>query len=351
MKNDITEILEKPVESVPIAKPDKSILAKAEELNINVNELDVFSEPEKKAFRPDNKEKESWRNLDIKLSDVVDVIIATSERPFFLVRDDLLVYANPAAVQLLDLGGGDVIGDKFLNLVDSGDWKVLVENIGEMIAGDKALQIRMRGSTGKVVPIDFKAIYLPEIEHFSFILIGEQHKKPVTLTLNNLYDETTGLPNFFLFEDRVQVAVANENIKTTDKNLIAVVAVNINNIETFRKMNIEDFVIKKIANSLVLNLKKNVTIAKGLKYNFWLMFNDLKSKAELNHEVRHIFEILNDGVSDNFTRHRLAFSIGVSSYPIPSHSAKKVIEQALAAVKKAQTQQESSIEFYKADKL
>ena len=101
---------------------------------------------------------------------VVDVIIATSERPFFLVRDDLLVYANPAAVQLLDLGGGDVIGDKFLNLVDSGDWKVLVENIGEMIAGDKALQIRMRGSTGKVVPIDFKAIYLPEIEHFSFIL-------------------------------------------------------------------------------------------------------------------------------------------------------------------------------------
>ncbi len=351
MKTDITEILEKPLNSEPIAEPEADILAKAEDYNVNIDDLEIFREPEKKAFRPEDKDKESWRSLDIRLSDVVDLIIASSERPFFLIRDDLLVYANPIAVQLLDLGGGDRIGDKFLSLVDSDDWKLLTENIGDMIAGDKTLQVRMKGSKGKVVPIDFKAIYLPEIEHFSFILIGEQRKKQTTLTLNNLYDEITGLPNFFLFEDRVQVAVANENVRTGDKSLIAVVAVNINNIETFRKMNIEEYIIKKIANNLVLNLKKNVTIARGLKYNFWLMFSDLKSKAELNHEVRHIFEILNDGISDNFTRHRLAFSIGVSSYPAPAHSAKKVIEQALSAVKTAQAQNENNIEFYKIDRL
>ncbi len=351
MKKDITAILENPLNLKPLAKTDKNVLAQAEDFNINVDELEVFSQPEKKSLRASNKTAEGWRNLDIRLADVVDSIIASSERPFFLVRDDLLVYANPAAVQLLDLGGGDVIGAKFLNLVDSSDWKTLVENIGEMFSGDKSVQIRMKDTKGKVLPIDFRAIYLPEIEHFSFILIGEERKKQPVLTLNNLYDEITGLPNFFLFEDRVQVAVANENVKTKDRNLIAVAAVNINNIETFRKMNIEDFVIKKIANTLVLNLKKNVTIARGLKYNFWLMFNDLKSKTELNHEIRHIFEILNDGVSDNFTRHRLAFSIGVSSYPTPAHSAKKVIEQALTAVKTAQTQIENGLEIYKADKF
>jgi GGDEF domain-containing protein len=181
----------------------------------------------------------------------------------------------------------------------------------------------------------FRAIYLSEIDHFSFVLIGEHIKKSTKPSFNNLYDDITGLPNFFLFEDRVQVAISLENAKedARDQNMIAVISVNIDNIETFRKMHIEDTVVKKVANNLVLNLPKNATVALGLKYHFWIMLPGLRNRMDVNREIRHIYELLNEGVSDNFTRHELLFSIGASSFPNPGHSTKKVIEQAISAVK------------------
>ena len=37
-------------------------------------------------------------------------------------------------------------------------------------------------------------------------------------------------------------------------------------------MHIDDFIINKVVESLILSLPKNSTIAVGIKYNFWLMF-------------------------------------------------------------------------------
>lgn len=328
---------------------DKALLQNAGKYNIDLDALENVSSPNIKRPVADKKHSEAWRKLDVNLSDIINLVIATSERPTFMVRDDRLVYLNQAAMQLLDIGvDKDVVGGNFLNLVAKEDWNLLAENIGEMLTNSKALRIRLKSATGKIRPMSFQAIYLSEIEHFSFILLGEHVKKSIKPTFNNLYDDVTGLPNFFLFEDRVQVAVAAENAKDNarDQNMIAVAAINIDNIEAFRKMHIEEMVIKKAANNLVLNLNKNVTVALGLKYNFWILLPGLKNKAEVNHEIRKIVEILNDGVSDNFTRHELLFSIGVSMFPQPGHSAKKMIEQAISAIKKAQNVSKSSVEFF-----
>ena len=338
----------------PAQNADIRMLQNAAEYNID---LDALESVGKKSFRRKpaaKKVAEDWRKLDVNLSDIINLIIATSERPTFMVRDDKLVYLNPAAMQLLDIGvDKDVIDNNFLNLVIKEDWNPLAENIGEILTNGKTMRIRLNAATGKIIPLQFQAIYLSEIEHFSFILLGEHIKKTIKPTFNNLYDDVTGLPNFFLFEDRVQVAVALENAKDNvrDQSIIAVLAISIDNIEAFRKMHIEELVIKKTANNLVLNLKKNATVALGLKYNFWIMLPGLKNMAEVNHEVRRIAEILNDGVSDNFTRHELLFSIGVSTFPRPGHSAKKVIEQAIAAIKTAQATPRSTVEFFSGEKV
>jgi GGDEF domain-containing protein len=168
-----------------------------------------------------------------------------------------------------------------------------------------------------------------------------------------LYDDITGLPNFFLFEDRLQTVISLENIKENarDVQIVAVAAVNLDNIESFRKMHIEEDVMKKMAQNLVLNLPKSATVAVGLKYHFWIMLPLLKNKAEVDSEIRKIAEILNGGIQDNLTRHEIVFSMGVSLFPQLGRSAKKLIEQTIGAVKTAQESAQSSIEIFTNESL
>lgn len=334
---------------------DVAILQDAEEYNVDLDSLENIAKPEIKDLPfPQKTQDESWSQLDVALSDVVNMIIATSERPVFFVRDDKLIYLNLAAVHLLDVKfDKEIIGENFLNFVAKEDWALLVENIGEMLTNAKALRIRLKSVVGKMFPMTFQAIYLSDIEHFSFILLGEHPQRPVKPAFNNLYDDLTGLPNFFLFEDRVQVAVSLEKAKENagDENMIMVAAINIDNIETFRKMHIEELVLKKTANNLVLSLPKTATVALGLKYNFWILLAGLKNRTDVHKEMRKIAELLNDGVNDNFTRHDLSYSIGVSTYPHPGKSAKKIIEQAINAIKKAQSNSKNTIEFFSVEDI
>ena len=348
-KNDITQDLEGKDNLLPPRNVDLQILKEANNYNVDLDLLEKIPTVKKDKKKFVKNFSDSWKNLDVKLSDIINFFISSSERPAFLIRDDKLIYINQAALRMVEAESDkDVIGRNFLNLVATQEWNLLVENIGEMLTNAKVVPISIVSKNGKIRKVNFQAIYLSEIEHFSFILLGEHIKKELKPAFNNLYDDLTGLPNFFLFEDRVHVAVSNENAKENAKEqtMIAVAAISINNLESFRKMHIEELVVKKVANNLVLNLSKRATVALGLKYNFWVMLPDLKNKAEINHEIRHIFEILDEGVSDNFTRHELSFSIGTSSFPQPAHSAKKVIEQAIAAIKVAQRVNRNAIEFY-----
>ena len=332
-----------------VVPTDLDVLKDASKYNVDLENMEKSLSVQTTASKSEKKHQETWRNLDISLSDVVNVIISSSERPVFLVRDDKLFYINQAALKLIEVETErDVIGKKFLNLVSPEDWNMLAENIGEMLTANRHQLIHIKSADGKIRAMTFQAIYLSEIEHFSFLLIGEHVKIERKQEFNNLYDDLTGLPNFFLFEDRVQVAIASNAAQENAKyqNIVGVAVVNIDNIETFRRMHIEELIIKKTANNLVLNLDKNVTVARGLKYNFWIMWPQLRNRAEINHEIRKVCEILNDGVSDNFTRHELIYSLGVSAFPQPAHSAKKAIEQAISAVKKAQEKSKSSAEFY-----
>ena len=107
----------------PAQNADIRMLQNAAEYNID---LDALESVGKKSFRRKpaaKKVAEDWRKLDVNLSDIINLIIATSERPTFMVRDDKLVYLNPAAMQLLDIGvDKDVIDNNFLNLVIKEDW-------------------------------------------------------------------------------------------------------------------------------------------------------------------------------------------------------------------------------------
>ena len=318
-----------------------------ERYSIDLNNLDsIQSDKSKKSEK--SEKTASWQNLDVRLQDVIKSFISVSDSPVFLIRDDKLVYMNKTALKVLETGfESDFLGRSFFDLVVKEDWNLLSKNIGEMLTASKDISVRLKTAKDKNITINFRAIYLSETDHFSFILIGDSVKENPRSIYNNLYDNVTGLPSFFLFEDRVQMAVVNENAKDNyqEASTISVAAINIDNIDGFRKMNIDDFVIKKIADTLMLNLPRTATLSVGLKYTFWLMFN-VKNKRQFDEIVKRVLDVLNEGVRDNFTRHEIVFSMGISCFPQIATSSKKLMEQAIKALEKNQTTRRNPFEFF-----
>ena len=345
--------LEKVVDTTSVEVDDAAtLLEQAPRYGIDLNALEnpsSVSLMREENFIFEKNDKPFWHNLDIKLGDLIEPLVNDSERPMVLVCDDKIAYCNQAIMQILNVKNSDnIVGEPFLSFVYRDDWNVLTTSIGEMLTSLKKLRVRLKTLSEKIVPIEFQAIYLPDSSHFSFILVGSHLSKANKPFFNNLYDDLTGLPNFFLFEDRVQMAVNNENYKDSrlPKDLIAVLAINIENMDAFRKIHLEDFVYKKLANTLVLSLKKNHTVARGLKYPFWILMPDILNGYELDLELKKLRNLFKNGLSDNFTTHELIVNFGVSIFTNPARSAKKLVEQAISALKVAQEREGSSIELF-----
>lgn len=81
---------------------------------------------------------------DVRLRDMVNKVFRRSDRPFVIVRDDRIEYANRTFLNLLDIKSEtDILKEKFLKLVAREDWEFLAENIGEMLINNEAMEIRL----------------------------------------------------------------------------------------------------------------------------------------------------------------------------------------------------------------
>lgn len=328
---------------------DLGILESAQSLNIDLNSLEGMDPTQKIGTIAQNKNmtKQPLDNIevqnfieeaDVHLKDIIEKVFKNSERSFVIVRDDKIEYANKTFLKVLGgAGESDVVKKNFLKFVVKEDWSLLAENIGEMLTNSKNLMVRLKLFDNKVQRMNFEAVYLPDNQHFTFILIGDRILTKANL-ISGLYDDMTGLPNFYLLEDRVQMAVNAENYKDVrhKKNMIALLGVGIDNIKTLKSMSIDDLVLRKTAERLVLSLKKSFTVASGLKYQFWVLMPNIETIENLDVEIKKIKAVFDEPVADNFMEHKMVVSMGVSVFPDPATSAKKLIEQAILSIQKAQ---------------
>ena len=322
---------------------DTSILLRAADFGVDLESLELVDAAPPTAELPmqkkaEPKEHDFWQDMDISLNDIINVFISNSERPVILVSNDKIAYLNDTAKHMLEIADLKQVREApFLQFVDKRDWNVLTANIGEMLTSGTKQKIRLRSMLKKQVNMEFQAVYLPDSSRFSFILVGNHFEsRSEDQSLDGLYDELTGLPTFFLFEDRVQMAINNENYKDArlQKDMVAVAAIDIDNLEVFQQLNMEDFVMKKLAGIL------------GLKYPFWVLIFGLRSRYDLEVELNKIIGIFKQGINDNFTTHEIFASIGCSIYPESAQSAKKIIEQTIAALKEAKGKEGNALVFY-----
>lgn len=340
--------------------PEVDLLKQAVKYNVRLDDLenvqvqsDLVLAPSQKTENEVAEDEEHpdsigsfIENAEVRLTDLINKFLNFSHRPVVIICDDRVQYVNQTAKDMLEIKDTDIVESNFLDYVQESEWNLLAENIGVMLTDAKSIKVHLKSTNGKIMETELEAMYLPNDNHFAFVLMGSRrhHNEMPKITANapvmSLYDNLTGLPNFYLFEDRVQVAVNNENYKDTKagKNMVAVVGISIDNIFNLKQFGMEEFVLRKLASKLALTMKKNYTIARGLKYQFWVLMNDLPNVNVLDAELRKIKSILEEGIEDNFTTHALNTSIGVSVFPLVARSGKKLLDQAIAAIKQAQNE-------------
>ena len=121
------------------------ILDDAKKYGVDLGQLENLLENKEVFDEKIDKKREQWKSLDVNLADIVNAVIDSSERPFFIIRDDELAYINQAAMTMLGVVvDKDVVGGNFFNFVDKEDWNLLAGSIGEMLTNAKTVEMRQQ---------------------------------------------------------------------------------------------------------------------------------------------------------------------------------------------------------------
>lgn len=172
--------------------------------------------------------------------------------------------------------------------------------------------------------------------------ISNELREPDYAATSCMYDDMTGLVSYYLFEDRLQTAIYYESHKDIrfKKNKIAVLAVNVDNINFFDS---PETVIRELAARMKIYLPANYTVARGIRYTFWVMMPNLQSIEEVEMELARFRTLFRTPLKTN---ERVLTSIGVSLYDGEETKAKELVEKAIIALQRAQAQGENNMLFY-----
>ncbi len=281
--------------------------------------------------------RSGFDKIDVHLKDIIEKIFRSSTRPIVIISNDKIIYANGPFLKMVGADAeSKVIRHNFLEYVSKEYWNVVAENIGEALTSNKSLQIGIKEASGKLLKLNFDAVYIPDSRNFSFVLIGE-HLSVEEPGAQCLYDHITGLPTYYLLEDRIQVIVNSRNNYDISfgKGLTALIGVSVDNMAAFERLGNDSLILKRLTSRIGLSLNKVYTLARGIKYQFWILVPNIEDYEALQTEVDKVKQMFDEPIEDNFSRYEIKTSIGVSTFPEPATSAKKLMEQSILAVDRA----------------
>lgn len=332
---------------------DLSVLEEAPKYHISLDDLEsltpavdeindnVYQENESAGGAPveDVPVRLSFSDVMVPLDALIEKFFRQSPRPVIVVSDDKIIYANAAFLEKIGADAeSEVFNTNFLQYVASEYWNDITAGIGDLLTTGNAMPVMLKHKSGKIVRTDFWAVYIPDEHTFSFILLGDAPRPKVqTKVVSGLYDEETGLPNYYLLQDRIQVAVNNENSREISfgKNLVALICIEFENRETFARLGNTELIFKRLLARVGTGLDRHYTFARGLNQQYWIFIPSVSDYEALVSECKRLKALFDEPIEDNFTEHRLQSSFGVSIFPEPATSAKKLLEQAELAVNKA----------------
>lgn len=359
--NDISQAFLEGLDTEPSTlqvKSNKKVLDKAEEYHVNLEDIENITKQLDSQNTKNNRreirlipatgedeyeivdvpQKNIFEQVDVHLQDMIDKFFRNSERPIVIISDDKIMYSNASFIKLINVENQTkVINHNFLEYVVKDYWNIVAEGIGEALTTSKSIQIGIKDKLGNIHKINFDAIYIPDNHTFSFILVGEAQQTEES-DAQCLYDKVTGLPTYYLLEDRIQTIISSKHVREISfgKEIVALIGISIDNIDHYDRLGNTNLILKRLTSRVGLSLNKSYTLARGLKFQFWIFIPHIDDYESLNSEIKKIKALFDSPIEDNFSRYEIKTSIGVSTYPEPATSGKKLIEQAVMSILKAQ---------------
>ncbi|MDO4183647.1 MAG: diguanylate cyclase [Rhodospirillales bacterium] len=172
--------------------------------------------------------------------------------------------------------------------------------------------------------------------------VTNELRKPRREDTACMYDDESGLVSYYLFEDRLQTAINYESHKDVrvKRDKIVVLGINVENLNLFDS---PESIIREIAVRMKIYLPSNYTLARGIRYTFWLMMPRLNTGEEIDLELARVRTIFRTPLKNN---ERLVTSMGASIYDGEDTKAKSLVEKAIIALQRAQSQGENNLMFY-----
>jgi diguanylate cyclase (GGDEF)-like protein/PAS domain S-box-containing protein len=183
--------------------------------------------------------------------------------------------------------------------------------------------------------------------------ITERKQADVRMEYLATHDELTGLPNRYLYRDRLKLAIERARREQKDhpaegKVLVAVMLLDLDNFkfinDTFGHDE-GDRVLKIVAGRLTDSVRKTDTIARMGGDEFVLIHEDISSVEDVALVTRKILKNLSGSVWIASFENQVTASIGISLYPLDGEDDVTLLKKADIAMYRAK-QARNSFEFY-----
>ncbi len=160
------------------------------------------------------------------------------------------------------------------------------------------------------------------------------------------YDQLTGLPNRFLLQDRIQLALATAGRNEKKVGIMFL------DLDEFKEVNDRfghdagDAVLKEIAGGLLQCLRKNDTAARLAGDEFVVVLQDIEAPGEAEAIAERIVGMLALPVNIKGQDLTISLSIGIAIYPDDGEDGDTLLKNADTAMYEAKRQARNNFRFY-----
>jgi diguanylate cyclase (GGDEF)-like protein/PAS domain S-box-containing protein len=280
-------------------------------------------------------------------------IIENSSDGIVLTRDDgIITYVGPSTARLLGYAEEELVGSAFSSLMHPEDVVHFAEASGDTARGITR-EIRVRDAEGEWRWVECVTKNLLENPAVRGVVINYRditERKDAESQLERLAyrDSLTGLPNRFLFQDRLRVAV--NQARRTGRGL----AVLYLDLDRFKLVNdtlghgIGDDLLQRVAGRLESAVRSGDTIARLGGDEFAVILLDIRNGDDAGIVARKILTSLNDPFSVGEHRLYAPASIGVSVYPCDGEEPAILLKNADSALYRAKELGRNNVQLFTA---
>jgi len=281
-------------------------------------------------------------------------LIENSPDAIILHRDSVIVYANAAAVALYGAQhAGEFVNLSVLDLTHPDSHLLAQSRLQKVSEREQILPLVEQ----TMIRFD-QRVFQAEVITSSVFFAGDyvaqtivrditrRKKEENALRYRATHDQLTGLPNRFLFQDRLEHALANA------KRSHSVGAVLYLDLDDFKSINdafghsVGDQVLKYVGRSLRTTLREVDTVARLGGDEFVILLDVLKDPRDAQLVADNILEALSVPYHVHETDITLSFSIGISIFPADGMDTNLLLQASDAAMYQAKEEGKRRVKFY-----